>query len=1681
MEVIRIRVEMNGDKAALDSLNKIQAKIDQINKSTVKINVDGISGIGTAAAKAQGNVASLSTALTTIGRTATTARGSLVSFSNEMLRMPWNAPAQGAREAAEATGEFAQRSKLLDDVLSRIKFAAIGAAISGVTNAFKNALSEMKAVDSELTNIQKVSGMSATEITKIGDAAYATASKYGVAADEYLSAVYTFQKAGLGDSAEQLGELATKTMLVGDTTATVASKFLIATNAAWDMNGSYAALSTVVDQADYINNNYATSLDKLAAAMPIVASVSANLGMSVEETMAVIGTITSITQETGTKAATAWRALAMNITGELGTITDETGETIEVTTDSVKSMSDALMIYGNDAVKAAKQTGQLVNPMEAVMSLAEAYRDGLLNDIELQNILMGVGGKLRTNQLTALVKDLAGETSIYREMLVGLGEAAGTADAEISVMLSSWDAKAKILSNTWTEFVQKSINSNFIKGILDTATSLLDYLDNLGNAAKTLLGVVLLFKGYSIAQNIVKTVANVRNLMTAFNGAASAATVLGAALSWVGLAVTAFMALKMAVNQYRQAQIEAAEAAAEAATKTADEYESKGEKLAELIAKYKEIAADGISEEERSQVEALERSINSLLGDQFTNVQLVNGAYEQQSGILDENLAIIQQMTAEQRAFALAQQEIALVKTASVGGAISSTGIDRSIFNGLSSFRFEDAYDSFSGSDLGELRFNWGKTGAEIVATYDDITAAIERMVSSYSASELADNSLYAWLLQQQSGMTDAVESYRALLNSGDIEGAENALTEGMDSIGESAETAAERVDDAVNRITAAKNRLNEALSGPSEDVAFKSISDAVKNFRDMIDAGEVNSRAFWNTAEFLFGPDVIAQYADNAAGLIEMFENSDLEEVFNGENLDEFISRLRGVSDAIAEVKDNEDGTVSFSIKDVEALADAWGMTKDQVLALVEYSEAFGALDFEGSGLVDYLEYLGLEAQNGKFALEEVMGELEAMGYTDAQIQSVVEQLEAMGAIDLSDTSDEIEGTGDAADDAETSIDNAADAADDFDAKSTENIKGQFSGVADTVKAVTESINAASNAVDGFDGKNATATLTTRYVTENVVSNRTTTTTTVARASSGGFAGLLSGLSGRYSEGTGSATGGPALVGDEMSTDGRPMPELIYDRGQAYVAGVYGPEIVRLNPGATVFTASETRDILSGNIPAFAFGTAVKSVSSIVNTATTSSAAKAAASNAKTQTKAVTRTITYAQNGGKGGPGKQTFTLGSTVKLSTVRPTRSGYVFLGWARNSAASKPEFSAGGTAKFTANITLYAVWQKVAATTKTSGVSGSYSGAGTTTTTTTSSGGGGGGYSSGGGGGGGGSSSSRSEDPRDTLMQKIQDELTDVEYKIWEGQKSGSMSSPQAIAAYKSAMDKINGYIAQYQKMGEDSNSDYIQKLKKQWWDYADEIEDIQDDLIGELKDVIKEQLSEAEKVKNERIQAIQDAVDAEEELNALEEKRLTLLEAQDALLKAQSERTVRIYNAATGQWEWVADAATVKSAQKAVEDAQKNLNDEISSQSREAQIAAIEAEYEALEDEWEKVLSGLETPNRSLSAIISDINAGGTAAEKTAASGASTLSGSIATAIANMNSAGTVSSVNGKSVMYGASPTTTGSVITGGSSTTGSGGVSYYINGVEISGDRAESMTIVDLARSLSTLAIYNNS
>lgn len=396
--------------------------------------------------------------------------------------------AQSVRSVGTAAKESSGFADLMGDSFVRVAgkmalWQVMGNAIAGLKRSFTEALATMKDVDDEMVTIRKVTGATTEELNRIEKQAYDTASAYGVAADEYLNSVANFSRAGYGEQASALAELATKTQIVGDTDAETAQQFLLSMDAAYKYQGSIEQLTKVLDGANEIDNNYATSIEKIAEGLGKVAPIAAQAHVGADELTAAIGTITAVTQRSGTEAATALRALFLNIIGDTKT---EIDEGVTWTTGEIAGLRDVIKLYAKDAYDAAQATGSVINPMKAIAGLAQSMKDGLLTEQQLMEMVSDIGGKLRTSQLLALIQNW----DMYESMLGDYADAVGSADKEVENALDSWTRKTEILHNKWTEFISNLVETDTIKDALDGVIGLVELLDSEGGHLVVTVGLL---------------------------------------------------------------------------------------------------------------------------------------------------------------------------------------------------------------------------------------------------------------------------------------------------------------------------------------------------------------------------------------------------------------------------------------------------------------------------------------------------------------------------------------------------------------------------------------------------------------------------------------------------------------------------------------------------------------------------------------------------------------------------------------------------------------------------------------------------------------------------------------------------------------------------------------------------------------------------------------------------------------------------------------------------------------------------------------------------------------------------------------------------------------------------------------------------------------------------------------
>lgn len=1078
----------------------------------------------------------------------------------------------GAITAEAATIKVAAASEKSNTILAKsiVLWQMLGnAALNAVRNGFSQAFTEMKNVDSELITVAKVTGATNAELKVMEKQAYKTASAYGVSASEYLSSVAAFARAGYKDASESLAELAVKTQLVFDTSQQTANQFLLSVDAAYKYGGSIEKLGRVLDGVNEIENNFATSGEKITEGMGVVSSTAAAAGVGIDELAAGIGTITAVTQRSGTEAARALRALFLNIIGDTKT---EIEDGVSWTAEEITSLNDVLKKYSKEAYEAAAATGEVVNPMEVVAGLSKAMKDGTLTGQQFMSMVTDISGKLRADQLLALIRNF---DDIYLEMKDVYADAAGSADDEVTRALEGWEAKTNILKNTWTEFVSNTIQTDSIKDLLDVITAIISGLGDLGTAL-TLIGGLILALNFG---GIIKTIQNISEAVSAVGGGvmnligvignygriaktaaqnstsfANATQALGdaalatsaktaIATAGITLIAAAIAAAVIAHNNYIKGLNESAEKQANAANAARDNAQS----ILELYAQYK--TAEAGSQAFRSASEGLQ----AALGNEAQAAENAAAAYREltrekiQSAVTESFASKTAAAKALEAAysptqnissrlnygdFVLQRQIAEIMKTASqtfvnAGGEMffmpKSGGADDIL-----------TYYRAIGTALDTIKKKAEETGDEALlesAGYKTLTKAYEKLTESADrydsqfreyektkAQKQVFDDVSTGVIRSQQAFDAYIEKIKNADGATDefketaIEIVNSLLPQFSRETGKQADAfddvgdSANDAADSVKEATAALQAYQNAVNADARGNVFEGYAKAFKEMASAAESAKYGSAAFQEGIKLFASPEMIASFEGNWRGLFEYIQT--------------------GWGDVFS---DAENGAWNLKDKFIEA---AGGM-KDGIAEIRD----------ENGSLIASLEDVGgaLKWNIDSYAQFEQLADV--LGITKEALAGVFESLaQSDPDWDLSFLGEYKDAVEEIPEQKQT----------DFDTNAPE-AQAAIESLSDAIKAVP-------------DGKT---------IAYNVVTNGV--------------------IPAPKAKGTKNFEGGAAIVNDEGG-DGK-HPELIVDNGRAFIAGGGLPTMVNLSRGAKVYTADETKKILKGggsgdiDIPAFGGG----------------------------------------------------------------------------------------------------------------------------------------------------------------------------------------------------------------------------------------------------------------------------------------------------------------------------------------------------------------------------------------------------------------------------------------------------------------------------------------------------------
>lgn len=379
------------------------------------------------------------------------------------------------KEAAAAgkTGlSFIDQVKKLLPAVSAIQVVQRGVEV------VKKMATEVVTVDTAMTELKRVTSLSANEYENLYDSMVQSAKKYGAQLDTMINSTASWVRLGFdANTANKLAEVSTMYQHVTDLDESTAVKNLVTAYKGYQdqllattNNDSVAAVEKVADIFDKLGNELPVTAAQVGAGMNKWASVAQSAGATIEEAAAMTVGSGSVTQDFD-QAGSSLKISTLRIMGMKGAL-EELGEEVDDDVASISSMQTKILNLTGGAVNIFEKDGK------SFRNIFEIFRDianilPKLDDTDRSQLLETIAGKNRSNSILAMLQNW----DEVERALTAANNAAGTAREENDIYMDSIQGKIDSLKASWQALSNTVIDSNILKGGLDLVNGIVDGLD----------------------------------------------------------------------------------------------------------------------------------------------------------------------------------------------------------------------------------------------------------------------------------------------------------------------------------------------------------------------------------------------------------------------------------------------------------------------------------------------------------------------------------------------------------------------------------------------------------------------------------------------------------------------------------------------------------------------------------------------------------------------------------------------------------------------------------------------------------------------------------------------------------------------------------------------------------------------------------------------------------------------------------------------------------------------------------------------------------------------------------------------------------------------------------------------------------------------------------------------------
>lgn len=351
-------------------------------------------------------------------------------------------------------------------------WSVVTTVLTKVVHVIKDVTNNVVELDSAMTELKKVTDLTNNTYSQFMNTAAQQAKEVGATVSDTINATADFARLGYTlDESTQLSKAALVYKNVGDGIDDIseASESIISTMKAFDVEADKSM--SIIDKFNEVGNNYAISSEGVGVALQKSAAALAEGGNSLDESIGLATGMNSVVQNPEV-VGTALKSLSMYLRAAK-VEAEDAGESTEDMANSVSELRSDILALTNQKVDIMADDTTFKSTYQIVKELSKEWDN--ITDIDKATILKEIGGKRNANAVSALITNFKDA----EKAATTAAESSGSALKENEKYLDSIQGKMDQLKATFEDLSRKALSSDFIKGIVDSGSSLLNILDKI--------------------------------------------------------------------------------------------------------------------------------------------------------------------------------------------------------------------------------------------------------------------------------------------------------------------------------------------------------------------------------------------------------------------------------------------------------------------------------------------------------------------------------------------------------------------------------------------------------------------------------------------------------------------------------------------------------------------------------------------------------------------------------------------------------------------------------------------------------------------------------------------------------------------------------------------------------------------------------------------------------------------------------------------------------------------------------------------------------------------------------------------------------------------------------------------------------------------------------------------------